>query len=297
MKAVSVGEGSGNPVSNGNGCSTLLGRLYFVSSDLFAMPEDPNSTRWAAIADALRSKTGRTRSQARDQLAKQYSAWCMRYFQARGFDPHEAEDLTQSFFQKRILSNDWDIFRKAKEIEDRDSLTSLRAYLKAAIRYHEIDYRRDIFRRRQIAAGEDNIDEPMNLSPEEIAEQEAVFDLSWVEDLFDKAWVLLEAVYTNPDDAKLLAVGKEVLLGLKSNQDAARELDLPESTLSDRLRKNKVSGLEQAFLVRVRELIYQTLHSSNREDLEAEWAFVREIWKKVQENAKKPGSARRPLDP
>ena len=128
-------------------------------------------TMWSRV---LRTRDESTARFALDQLCSAYWTPVVRYVRALGCNPGEAEDVAQEFFATFLRREG---FQRAQPERG-----TLRSYLKTAIRYHVLHWRRDHSTQRRGG----NL-EPIELDAEEAPELPARDEAT---DLYDEQWAL-----------------------------------------------------------------------------------------------------------
>jgi len=244
------------PISDNQARGVTLGGPVFVS------------THWSVVIAAGRSDTPRAR-RAMEQLCLTYWYPLYAYVRRRGYSPHDAQDLTQGFFEKLLA---------------RDSLASVapargrfRTFLLTAMsRFLVNEWKREHAGKRgghcQIlsldwAAAEERFD----LEPADHAAPDKAYDKQWALTLLTQVMERLEAEYQRESKSKLFDGLKSTLLGPRESQpyaELARQLKMSEAAV-----RVAVHRMRKRYRELIRDEIANTLENPDGVDAEMRHLF------------------------
>lgn len=224
-------------------------------------------TRWSLILDA----------QAEDPFA--LAAFCRAYWfplycyaRRTGKGVHDAEDLTQAFFE-RILSRDF-LHRAQKE---RGRLRSF--LLHSFANFIAEEWRKGAARKRgagqpQLSIEALSAEERLALEPQERATPEVEFERAWARELLRQAIDKLGEVYESAGKGAIFRALRDQLTEGSSEgsyEQIARGLGLSEAAARFAAFK-----LRQRFRATLRELVADTV--ANLNEVEDELAYMRGLF-------------------
>jgi RNA polymerase sigma factor (sigma-70 family) len=215
------------PVS-GLGGSTQPGAVAFTT------------THWSVVLAAQGPSPAA--DEALEKLCRTYWWPLYGFVRRQGYDPEEAQDLTQGFFALLLERHDLDVVRREKGRLRSYLLVSLKNFLAKA-------------RRRELAVkrGEGRALVPLNellarehadLEPTDSLTADRIFERRWALTLLEQVLTRLESEYRSAGNAKLFDCLKEFLSdepGRRSQAEVAAELGMTENALKQafhRLRQH-----------------------------------------------------------
>tara|TARA_R110002096_G_scaffold42144_26_gene113845 strand:- start:1422 stop:2156 length:735 start_codon:yes stop_codon:yes gene_type:complete len=231
--------------------------------------EFPN-TRWTLV-QRLHEPAGNDRNQILTELCQAYWHPIYTYARGRGFSPHDAEDVTQSFLADLLRRRQFDCVEENKG--------RLRTFLIVAFRHFLAnDWNRKKAEKRgghvKILSIEQEIAEGRMLDTEDLEEEpERRFDRQWVMTLLS---LVLDRLRDEYEKAGKLALFEELRIYLTLDGDEA----LPYAEMGERLGmkegavRTAVCRLRGAYRKTVRKEVADTLNEE--EDLEEE---IRHLFK------------------
>ena len=160
------------------------------------------ATLWSRV---LRTRDETTARSALDQLCTSYWSPVVSYICALGCDPTEAEDLAQEFFATFLRREG---FQRAEQERG-----TLRSYLKTAIRYHVMHWRRDNAAQRR-GGGHEPVALDAEDAPELPARDEATdhYDEQWALTVMERALSALRETYERRNKLPLFELLKPTLM-------------------------------------------------------------------------------------
>ncbi|HYG33252.1 MAG TPA: sigma-70 family RNA polymerase sigma factor [Clostridia bacterium] len=198
------------------------------------------TTHWSVVLAA--GQTDVTRAQtALARLCQTYWYPLYAYVRRRGYSPHDAQDLTQAFFEHLLERHALASADPARGRFRSFILTALNHFLasewtKAHAQKRGGDHQ---FISLDLAAAEKRYD----LEPVDTSSPDKLFDKQWALTLLDEVLNRLEAEYQQNGKADLFAVLKQTLTGASDSQPyalLATKLSMNENTVKvavHRLRK------------------------------------------------------------
>jgi RNA polymerase sigma-70 factor (ECF subfamily) len=233
---------------------TVLGDTT-VREGLFA------STRWTLVLEAGANTPGAAKA-ALEELCGIYWPAIYAFLRRRGYDPQDAQDLTQSFFQ-HVLENE--TLRRASREKGR-----FRNFLLGALKLCLADeHARRHALKRGGAVHFISVDE---LESEELHHQQIARDLSpdesldarWARLLLDRAIAMLRAEFMSKGKAETFDVLSPFLAGEKADssyETIAKRLGVGTSAV-----KSLIHRLRRQFATAVRREIMQTVSAPHEVD-------------------------------
>jgi RNA polymerase sigma factor (sigma-70 family) len=207
------------PSSNSTTTDARAGREWF------------STTHWSTVLEAGRSSSVQS-AEALERLCQTYWYPLYAYVRRRGFNPHEAEDLTQEFFA-RFLAGDY--VANAAPTKGR-----FRHYLMSALNHFLCDawdYERRLKRagnRQAISIDAQTSDGRYQLEPYHDWSPDRLFERRWALTLLDQVLTQLNLEYERGDKARLFQQLKPFLTGDEeetSYADVAREQEMSEGAV------------------------------------------------------------------
>lgn len=206
------------------------------------------TTRWTLIS-RLRLADGREAARAMEEVCRAY--WYPIYAFARrmGFGPHDAEDLTQVFFQNLVAYESLQEARPEKGRMRSFLLAMVKRVISKQVR-HDTAAKRGGPGLRLVSFDEKSAEERYASEPADIRDPERLFDRAWAEGVLESAAKRLEAEYAEADNLKTWSLLREFLpLGENATPYArlAAKLGVREATLRlqiHRMRKRYARLIE-----------------------------------------------------
>jgi RNA polymerase sigma-70 factor (ECF subfamily) len=197
------------------------------------------TTHWSVVLAASGGDTSRSH-QALSRLCHSYWYPLYAYLRRRGYNPQDAEDLTQEFFA-RLLRRD--SFSRVTREGGR-----FRSFLlKSLNRFLTDQWRRARSQKRDagqvISIDTARAESRYSIEPVEAQTPEKAYDRAWALTLLASTFQSLRGEYTQSGKASLFETLKFCLTGERSSvpyADLGRQLNLPENTvktLVHRLRR------------------------------------------------------------
>lgn len=227
------------------------------------------TTHWSVVLAAGKSSAPQQK-QALETLCQSYWFPLYAYLRRRGYDTHQAEDLTQAFFG-HILEK--------KDLQAVDpKYGKFRSFLLARLKYFLSDQRdraqakkrgggkRIISLSIQNAEGQYNLEPAIQLSPEKL------FEKSWALTVLERTIGRLEAEMAGKNKQKLFDCLKVYLTTDKDAipyQDMAAELEMTEGSV-----RVAVHRLRMQYKKLLRDEITQTVGNEDQIDEEMECLFA-----------------------
>jgi RNA polymerase sigma-70 factor (ECF subfamily) len=189
------------------------------------------TTSWTLI-QKVQKGTAADASRAMEEICHAY--WYAIYAFARryGFSPHDAEDLTQVFFQNLIKRETIQAARAEEGRLRTFMLAMLRQIIAKQFRHDATDKRGG--KGRLISIDEVLAEELYAHEPRDISDPGLLFDRAWAEGVLAAAAAKLQAEYVKADNEETFLQLREFLpLGENATPyaDAAAKLGLREATL------------------------------------------------------------------
>jgi RNA polymerase sigma factor (sigma-70 family) len=215
------------PVS-GLGGSTQTGAVAFTT------------THWSVVLAAQGPSPAA--DEALEKLCRTYWWPLYGFVRRQGYDPEEAQDLTQGFFALLLERHDLDVVRREKGRLRSYLLVSLKNFL-AKARRRELAVKRGEGR-ALVPLDELLAREHADLEPTDSLTADRIFERRWALTLLEQVLTRLESEYRSAGNAKLFDCLKEFLSdepGRRSQADVAAELGMTENALKQafhRLRQH-----------------------------------------------------------
>lgn len=221
------------------------------------------TTRWSVVLSANDSQSPEA-TVALGHLCRTYWYPLYAFIRRKGYDCHDAEDLTQSFLVRLTTS---DFIQKADPERGR-----FRSYLLTALNRFVVDEWRTASRQRrgggQILLSLDaaTAEERYVREPSDLGSPERLYERRWATTLIEQALARLESEFIALGNAELFAALQGSMLGEGTNQsytEIAALLGLTEGAV-----KSAVYRLRQRYQSLLREEIARTVATG--EDVEDE---------------------------
>jgi RNA polymerase sigma-70 factor (ECF subfamily) len=225
-------------------------------------------TEWPTVDQARQG--GPDSAEAIEKLCRTYWYPLYAYVRGRGYDQHEAQDLTQEFFA-RLLAKPW--------LENvHPSKGRFRAFLLAAMNHFLVhDWRRETAAKRGGGREVFSLDalaaeQRYHLEPSHHESPDHLFDRSWAVTVSKQAVARLQSEYSTPaKSAQFDALKHSLLGGGVVNPEPPAEIARRLNLAPDALRKI-LQRLRQRHLEMIREEITRTV--INPDDVEEEYRQV-----------------------
>lgn len=212
------------------------------------------ATRWTLVCRVQRGSEADA-ARAMEELCRQY--WYPIYAFARrsGFSPHDAEDLTQVFFQRLITS---ETIHAAQQEKGR-----LRSFMLALLKRVIANHVRDAHRQKRgsgtatISMDEMDAEQRYAHEPADVRDPDAMFDRAWAEGVLDSAEQKLRDDFARADNLASFTQLREFLpLGDNATPYAAvaQKLAIAEGTL-----RLQIHRMRKRFGALIEEEIAQTV--------------------------------------
>ena len=194
------------------------------------------TTHWTVVLTAQ----GRSPAadEALEKLCRIYWWPLYGFVRRQGYDPGEAQDLTQGFFALLLERRDLDVVRREKGRLRSYLLVSLKNFL-AKARRRELAVKRGEGR-ALVPLDELLARERADLEPTDNLTADRIFERRWALTLLDQVLTRLESEYRSVGNAKLFDCLKEFLSdepGRRSQADVAAELGMTENALKQAFRR------------------------------------------------------------
>lgn len=207
------------------------------------------ATRWTLIRKAQRAGDAEA-AQALNEICRSY--WYPIYAYARryGFNPEDAEDVTQDFFQNVITHDSLQATHEDKGRLRNFMLAMLKRIISKHLR-HDAAQKRGGSKSATISFDEFGAEARYVMEPADGRDPDALFDQAWARDVLVTAESKLLADYAKADNALTFEQLRQFLpLGDNATPyaDAATKLGINEATLRlqiHRMRKRYAKLIEQ----------------------------------------------------
>jgi RNA polymerase sigma factor (sigma-70 family) len=227
------------------------------------------TTHWSVVLMAAKSSSSQQK-QALETLCQSYWFPLYAYLRRRGYDTHQAEDLTQAFF--------WHILEK-KDLQAADpKYGKFRSFLLARLKYFLSD-QRDRAQAKKRGGGKNiislsiqNAEDQYTLEPAIQLSPEQLFEKSWALTVLERTMNRLETEMADKNKQKLFDYLKVYLTTDKDTipyQDMAAELEMTEGSV-----RVAVHRLRRQYKKLLRDEIAQTVGGKDQIDEEMESLFA-----------------------
>jgi RNA polymerase sigma factor (sigma-70 family) len=211
------------------------------------------TTQWSVVLTAQSQSP--SAQEALEKLCRTYWWPLYGFVRREGYNPEEAQDLTQGFFAMLLERRDLDAVRREKG--------RLRSYLLTALKNYVGKARR---RTMTLKRGEGKPLVPLDeliareqadLEPAHILTADGIYERRWALTLLEQALTRLEQEYRNAGNATLFNKLKPLLTdepGRPSQASIGRELNMSENAVKQALHR-----LRQRYRVVLRDEIADTV--------------------------------------
>ena len=219
-------------------------------------------TSWTVVAGAGQSADGQLQREALSALCERYWNPVYAFLRHRGHGPHDAEDLTQSFFAHVMEQG---TLRRARQDKGR-----FRSFLLGSLQFFVANEReRDSAQKRGggwRAVSIDDTSFSAEATPELARESspEKIFEVQWARVVLDTALVRLQEEWTRQGKSKAF----HALVGFLTGQEHSYEEAAKRVGLSVGATKSAVHRLRRAYGDRLRSEVATT--TTSPEETEAE---------------------------
>jgi RNA polymerase sigma-70 factor (ECF subfamily) len=227
-----------------------------------------STTRWSLVLEAGQDANANSQ-EALAQLCSMYWYPLYAYVRRRGFNPTEAEDLTQGFFARLLEQN---IVKGADPARGR-----FRAYLLGALRHflsNEWSREHTIKRgggRKLIPLDLDDAERRYRLEPAHELTPEKIYERGWALTLLDRVVADLREQFVREGKGHIFERLRGSLGGGErgSSREIAVDLDLSEGAVRVALHR-----LRRRYRAMLREQIAQTVASADQIEGEIQYLFA-----------------------
>src|SRR5438445_12744188 len=211
------------------------------------------TTQWSVVLTAQGQSPAA--DEALEKLCRTYWWPLYGFVRRNGYNPEEAQDLTQGFFALLLDRRDLDVVRKEKG--------RLRSYLLVSLKNFVAKAKR---REMAVKRGEGPplvpLDELLareraDLEPADNLSADRIYERRWALTLLEQVLIRLEAEYESAGNANLFVQLKDLLAdepGRKSQAEIAAELDMTENAI-----KQAFHRLRQRYRQLLRNEMSQTV--------------------------------------
>lgn len=229
------------------------------------------TTSWTLIRRVQRGSEEEAR-RALEEICRQY--WYPIYAFARrhGFSAHDAEDLTQTFFQRLIASETIQAARKEGGLMRSFMLSLLKRVISNHVRHASAE-KRGGSAAATVSFDDMEAEQRYALEPADIVDPDTIFERAWAEGVLDAAERKLRADFARADNLDGYAQICEFLpLGDNTTPyaEAARRLGIAEGTL-----RLQIHRMRKRYGKLVEEEIAQTVNSPD--EAKAELAHLMKV--------------------
>ena len=211
------------------------------------------TTHWSVVLQAQGESPAA--QEALEKLCRTYWWPLYGFVRRNGYEPEEAQDLTQGFFALLLERRDFDVVRQEKGRLRSYLLTSLRNFV-AKSRRRELTVKRGEGR-ALVPLDELVAREQADLEPVDNLTADKIYERRWALTLLEQVLTRLEADYRAAGNAKLFDCLKEFLSdepGRQSQAEVAAELGMTENAV-----KQAFHRLRQRYRQLLRDEIAQTV--------------------------------------
>src|SRR5207302_9841013 len=211
------------------------------------------TTQWSVVLTAQGQSPAA--DEALEKLCRTYWWPLYGFVRRNGYNPEEAQDLTQGFFALLLERRDLDVVRKEKG--------RLRSYLLVSLKNFVAKAKR---REMAVKRGEGRALVPLDellareradLEPADTLTPDRIYERRWALTLLEQVLTRLESEYQSSDNAKLFEHLKELLSdepGRRSQAQIATELGMTENAV-----KQAFHRLRRRYRELLRDEIAQTV--------------------------------------
>lgn len=226
------------------------------------------TTRWSMVLAATRNDS----TQSRDALARLCQVYwypLYGYVRRRGYAVHDAQDLTQAFFEQLLA--------RQSLVSADPNLGRFRSFLLAAMNNFLIsEWKKGMAQKRRGACNMLSLDlaaaeERFDLEPADNAAPDKIFEKQWATTLLAEVLNRLDREYQDEGKSDLFSALKQTLMGLRESQpygELASRLDMNENAI-----KVAVHRLRKRYRELIRDEIANTLGPTEDVDSEMRYLF------------------------
>src|SRR5436190_20176265 len=188
------------------------------------------TTHWSVVLTAQGHSPAA--DEALEKLCRAYWWPLYGFVRRNGYNPEEAQDLTQGFFALLLERHDFDVVRQEKGRLRSYLLVSLKNFL-AKARRRELTTKRGEGR-ALVPLDELLARERADVEPADMLTADRIFERRWALTLLDQVLTRLEIEYRSAGNAKLFDCLKEFLSDeseRRSQADVATELGMTENAV------------------------------------------------------------------
>jgi len=234
-------------VSAGNRVSSLTGASASAQNGAVAF----TTTQWSVVLDAQSQSP--SAQEALEKLCRTYWWPLYGFVRRQGYNPEEAQDLTQGFFAMLLERKDFDTVRRDKGRLRSYLLASLKNFLAKAHR------RATTIRRGEgrplVPLEELLVRERADLEPADTLTADRIYERRWALMLLEQVLARLGEEYQAAGNSALFEQLKQMLSDDRPSQATiARELGMTENAV-----KQAFHRLRQRYRLLLREEIAQTV--------------------------------------
>ena len=211
------------------------------------------TTHWSVVLTAQGQSPAA--DEALEKLCRTYWWPLYGFVRRNGYNPEEAQDLTQGFFALLLERRDLDVVRREKGRLRSYLLVSLKNFL-AKARRRELTLKRGEGR-ALVPLDELLARERADLEPADTLTADRIYERRWALTLLEQVLARLESEYRSVGNAKLFECLNEFLSdepGRRSQAEAAAELGMTENAV-----KQAFHRLRQRYRQLLRDEIAQTV--------------------------------------
>lgn len=226
------------------------------------------TTSWTLIRRVQKGSDADAR-RAMEEICRQYWYPIYAFARHRGFNPMDAEDLTQTFFQRLITSEIIQAAQKEKGLMRSFMLSLLKRVISNHVRDATADKRGGSFT-ATLSIDDHTAEERYAHEPADICDPDMIFDRAWAGGVLAGAERKLRDDFAKADNLEGYEQLREFLpLGdnVTPYADAAKKLNIAEGTL-----RLQIHRMRKRYGKLIEEEIAQTVNS--REEVKAELAHL-----------------------
>ena len=235
------------PVDGGEGSRSSIGQSTQTGAVAFA------TTHWSVVLAAQGSSPAV--EEALEKLCRTYWWPLYEFVRRQGYNPEEAQDLTQGFFARLLERRDLDAVRREKG--------RLRSYLLASLKHFIANARRRVMtikrgEGRPLVPLEELIArEHVGLEPADPLSADRIYERRWASTLLEQVLARLGAEYRNAGNAALFEQLERVLTdqpGRLSQAKIGEQFEMTENAVTQAFHR-----FRQRYRQLLREEIAQTV--------------------------------------
>ena len=222
------------------------------------------ATRWTLIRRAQKGGEAEA-ARAMEEICRQYWYPIYAFARHRGFSPHDAEDLTQTFFQRLVASETIQAAREEKGLMRSFMLSLLKRVISNHVRHASAEKRGGLDA-ATVSFDDVDAEERYSHEPVGIHDPEALFDRAWAQEVLDTAEKKLKDDFSRADNLESYEQLREFLpLGDNTTPYAqvAKKLGIAEGTL-----RLQIHRMRKRYGKLIEEEIAQTVNSPEEVKIE-----------------------------